>query len=332
MKVYKFNKPLLLSLGILSAGSLVGGYFVINKVTKPKADIPVQTEIQEGKNFQVKYAFHSETDKYGSYEFSYKVTPDVYTDEILATLTYTDDTEIDTNLLKMEYIKNERKVVVHCLDVFTKQAKVKLYAESDQSVCCYVKFDFRERLTVTLPDSVTIEQGQKPKVDVNVQTTGGSVTVSKELLNQTYNWNTAFLSWCRTQANNYLNGIVASMEKSCDIKNVKLGENVNLTQPKCAEVFTKDFDASTFLTTFGVEFSYSYHYTDDEDPEYMDETGTWTLNNLNYSTFKAEFDGKQPIIDYTVNINGQKYEKSLGILLSKIPVNQISADIVSYTF
>ncbi len=332
MKVHKFNKPLLLSLGILSVGSLIGGYFVIDKVTKPKADIPVQTEIEEGNNFKIKYAFNSTSDKYGCFEFTYKVTPDVYTDQILAKLTYTDNTEVDNTILKMEHLKTERKVKVHCLGVFTKQAQVKLYAESNVEVYCLVKLDFREKLTVTLPKTVTIEQGKKPTVEVDIQTTGGSKTVSKELENQTYNFNPKFLEWCRNQATSYVKTMTDEMKKNCDIKNVVIGENVNLTQPKCAEIFTTNFDATTFLKTFGVNYSFDYHYSDDDDPDYSTDSGVWTLNKLNYAAFSAEFDGSQPIIDYTVNVNGVKYSQSLGIVLSKIPVKAITASPFEYTF
>ena len=45
---------------------------------------------------------------------------------------------------------------------------------------------------------------------------------------------------------------------------------------------------------------------------------------MNYTDFKAEFDGVQPIIDYKCTVNGKPYEKSLGILLDKIPVNSIN--------
>ena len=332
MKVYKLNKPILLSIGILSIGSMVGGYFFINKVAKNKNDVPVQTEIETGNNFNVKYAFKADSNKYGSYEFTYKVNPDVYTDQILATLTYSDDTEMDSNLLTMEHFTDERKVVVHCLNVFTKQAKVKLYAETNPDVCAYVRFDFVERLTVTLPETVTITQGETPKVDVKIETTGGSKSVNKELQNVTYNWNSNFLSWCRTQANNYLSKIVTEKKSSCDIKNNSIGENYNLTQTSCTDLFSKEFNASTFLASMGVNYSFDYHYSDDEDPDYTTEEGTWMLKDLDYSSFKTEFDGTRPIIDYSVKINGKKYEKTLGILLDKIPVQAIYASAVSFDF
>lgn len=321
----KWNKPLLISLGIVSLASVIGGYCLYDNKTKNRNPDPdVQAEVEDTEHFKIKYAFHETGATYGSYDFTYSVNPDIYTDNIKAKLTYDDGSEVDKALLTMEHRVDERKIIVYCHNVFTKQAKVTVYAESNPNVCAYVKLNFLEKLTVTIPTKVDIVTGDVPKVGIKVATTGGSKTVDKTPKGETYTWNQGFLDWCRKQAQNYLNGIISANSSNMDFQNQKLTDNYNLTAVSCQNLFTKAFQPTEFLPSIGVNYTYEWRYTDDDDPSYAEDSGTWTLNKLNYTDFKAEFDGVQPIIDYKCTVNGKSYEKSLGILLDKIPVNSIN--------
>ena len=333
MEKKKFHKSMLFALCVLSVGSALGGYLVYDKVTKAKIDVPnVEAEINEGANFKVKYTYNASTDKYGSYEISYRVEPNVYTDQILAKVSYIDDTEVDESIITINHFQKEKKVVVHCKDIFTKQVKVTLYAETEPDVNCFIKFDFVEKLKVSLPETINVVQGQTPKIEVKVDTTGGTKEADKLIRNETYAWTQEYVDWCMAQAQSYLDSIVADLEKNCEVRNASLGDSFGLTPTVCMYLFQTNFNSTSFLSNTGVNFSYEYRYSDDEDPDYNVVNSTWSLKNLSYEAFKEEFNGVNKLINYTCSVNKETYSTQLGLLMDKIPVSKIVADTISFTF
>ena len=333
MEKKKFHKPLLFVLSVLTIGSAVGGYFVYDKVVKGKNEAPnVQADIEEGSNFRVKYSFNASTDKYGSYEITYKVEPNVYTDQILAKISYIDDTDVDENIISIVHLQTDKKVIVHCKDVFTKQVKVTLYAETNPEVNCMIKFDFVEKLKVSLPEVIDVVQGETPKINVTVDTTGGTKEADKIVRNETYAWNQDFVDWCMAQGQAFLDSEVNEMKKNCEVRNASLGETFGLTPAVCLYLFQASFNATSFLSNIGVNFSYEYRYSDDDDPEYSIVNSKWCLKDISYDAFRQEFNGENKIIDYTCSVNRETYASSLGLRMEKIPVSKIIPDTTSFTF
>lgn len=327
------KKPLLLTLSILSLGSIVGGYFIYDRNFRNKQEAPnFEADLTQSPNFQVKYVYNQDGARFGSYEINYKVTPEIYTDQIVVSAMYADNSALPTDIIGLSHFPAEKKLVVLCKQVFKKQVLVKLFARSNADVNCTIKFDFREKLEVGLPDNVTLSEGETPKVNVDIRSTGGSKEADKTVKNETYTWNKEYLTWCQNVAIEYFDDLIDREKINCDIRNAGLGESFGLTQLDCSNLFKNTFSITQFLRSTGFNYSFEYRYSDDDDPSYTRVDAKLYLNDISYDKFQAEFNGEAKIIDYTCMVDGQKYSKSLGIQLDKIPVTKITADISEYVF
>jgi hypothetical protein len=147
------------------------------------------------KGVAVKCAYKANAaDAYGSYEITYTVTPAIYTDQIMAKLAYSDGSEVPDTVVSLDQDASAQKVTVHCKAAFTKQVVATIYAASAPTVKAEITFDFTERVSVTIPDSIAISDGKVPAITPTVTTTGGTKTVDKSVKNQTYAWNANFIT------------------------------------------------------------------------------------------------------------------------------------------
>jgi len=339
-KAGKILKICLIALGSLAvlAGTGTVGY-VIGRTTAVKDQNTEEKEpnvsVEEEKGIKVQTKYNANTtsgDAYGFYEVAYKVDPVIFTDEIEATLKYQDGTDIPSDTLAFEHDTVKLKITVHCKKVFAKKAVLTIYAKSDPSVKAIVTFDFRERLTVTLPDAISLTEGSVPTINPTITTTGGTVTVDKTVMNRTYKWNSAFITWVNTETKAAMDAEVDSMQSTGSTWSVAMGDLVGLSDADCKTFFTEAFSSATFLTTKGQKYSYHWQYSDDDaDDDNLQET-TWHLGEASRGDFLAEFDGAQPIIDFSCTVNGTKYEKTFGLSLSAIPVKSISPDKTNVVF
>lgn len=339
-KAGKILKICLIALGSLAvlAGTGTVGYVigrtpaVKNQNTEEK-EPNVSVEEEKGIKVQTKYNANTTSgDTYGFYEVTYKVDPVIFTDEIEATLKYQDGTDIPSDTLAFEHDTVKLKITVHCKKVFTKKAVLTIYAKSDPSVKAIVTFDFRERLTVTLPDAISLTEGSVPTINPTITTTGGTVTVDKAVMNRTYKWNSAFITWVNTETKAAMDAEIEDISFNCSTSQEKVGDLVGLSQADCDSFFKNAFSSNDFLTTKGQKYSYEWEYSDDDSGDPNVQNTTWYLGKAPRADFLAEFDGAQPIIDFSCTINGTKYDKTFGLSLSAIPVKSISPDKTSVVF
>jgi hypothetical protein len=341
MEHIQIKKPIkiaIICLAALIAAGAVAGASYYSGFKKGEAQTPAcstcPATIKES-GVAVKCAYKANSaDAYGSYEITYTVTPAIYTDDIVAKIAYSDGAEVPAAVATLDHDIVNQKVTVHCKGVFNKQVDAVIYAASDPTVKATIVFDFTEKLTVTLPESIAISDGAVPAITPTVTTTGGTKTVDKEVRNQTYAWNTSFISWVKAQTQAQIDSEEAADAFQCAYSDEKIGDLVGLSGADAKSFFATAFSANTFLTTKGCGYSYKWEFTDgtDSDDPWTLAEGTWHLGSASHADFLAEFNGTNPVFDWSCTINGKAYSKSFGLTLSAIAVTGITADTTGYSF
>ncbi len=328
----------LAGIGVAGAGFL-GGYTYANKKAEGTAQLTEEqtsTELFQSKGVAVKAAFNPLTtngDTYGSYVVTYTVNPVIYTDEIMAKIEYEDGTEISTAVATLAFDSNAAKATVHFKGAFTKRIFLTLYAKSNPDVNAVLHFDFRERITVTLPDSINLKEGSVPTITPNIQSTGGTVAVDKTVKNVSYKWNASFVQWVKDKgierSMSYYNGCKNDAEWCEDITALTAAEPTGLTDATASSFFTNKFNPQTWLASISDTTTFRVKWYDYDD--YETKNQTFTIAQYSRSSFVTEFDGSKPIFDYSCTINGKSYSKSFGLKLDAIAVSSITLNGSDYT-
>lgn len=328
----------LAGIGVAGAGFL-GGYAYANKKaegTNQVVEEQTTTELIQSKGVAVKAAFNPATkngDTYGSYDITYTVNPVIYTDEIMAKIEYEDGTEISSAVATLSFDANAAKATVHFKGVFTKRIFLTLYAKSNPDVNAVLHFDFRERITVTLPDSLILKEGVVPTITPNIQTTGGTVAVDKTVKNVSYKWNAGFVQWVKDKgierSTSYYNSCKNDAEWCEDITALTAADPVGLTDATAASFFATKFNPQSWLSSIGDTTTFRVKWYDYDD--YETKNQTFTIAQYSRSSFVSEFDGTKPIFDYSCTVNGKNYSKSFGLKLEAIAVSSIAINGSDYT-
>jgi hypothetical protein len=197
MEHIQIKKPIKIAIiclaALIAAGAVAGASYWAGLKNGAQAQTcqTCPTTVSE-KGVAVKCAYKANAaDAYGSYEITYTVTPAIYTDQIMAKLAYSDGSEVPDTVATLDHDVSAQKATVHCKAAFTKQVVATIYAASAPTVKAEITFDFTERISVTIPDSIAISDGKVPAITPTVTTTGGTKTVDKSVKNQTYAWNAA---------------------------------------------------------------------------------------------------------------------------------------------
>ncbi len=201
-----------------------------------------------------------------------------------------------------------------------------LYAESNENVKATLTFDFKEKISVSLPASITISEGNVPAITPIITSTGGTITIDKQVREATYKWNSQFLSWVTAQTKKKYETYRSEMGSVMSFTGtVSIGDYVGLSDDDCASFFSNQFTAQNFLTTKGCKYSWQEAYSDDDsDDPWSTCNGTFYLGSAGKSDFLSEFNGNNPIIDYSCKVNGVSYSKSFGLNISAINVTGIT--------
>jgi hypothetical protein len=326
----------LIALAVLAfAGASVGCYFIGKNIRNNNGagDESSSAEVIPGNGVSVKMAFVAATteDPYGSYVIDYTVTPKIYTDTISAKIAYDESGDaVPSTVMTIDQDSANQRITAHCKGAFTKAIRLTIYASSDESVTAAVVFQFKEKITVTVPDSISLSEGAVPAITPTVTSTGGTITVDKAVKSVTYGWNSSFINWVKEKTQKALDTAVTQATNTNFYSNEAMGSLVGLSADDAASFFATAFSSNTFLTTKGCGYSYDITYIGETDV-YPVST-TWHLGSATRADFLAEFDGAHPIFDWSCSINGKSYSKSFGLTLGAIPVQSISAGETSVTF
>jgi hypothetical protein len=341
-KTKKFNKLFIVAAvlaGLIAlGGAFFGGVVVGNNQSanaQKQAEEQTTAEIIQSKGVSVKAAFNPATnngDTYGSYVVTYTVNPVIYTDEIMAKIEYEDGMEISSAVATLNFDSNSAKATVHFKGVFTKRIFLTLYAKSNPDVNAVIHFDFRERITVTLPDAIDLKEGSIPTLTPDIQTTGGTVNVDKTVKNVSYKWNDSFVQWVKDKgierSTSYYNACKNDAEWCEDITALTAADPGGLTDATATSFFTTKFDPQTWLSSISDTSTFRVKWYDSD--EYETKNQTFTIAQYSRSSFVAEFDGTKPIFDYSCTVNGKSYSKSFGLKLNAISVSSITLNGSDY--
>lgn len=335
VKIALISLVSLLALGVAgTTGYLIGRMQNTASETNDEKEPVADVDENSGVAIISKYnAANQSGDAYGSFEITYTVTPVIYTDEIKAELKYADGSAVPSDVLSFDHDATHNKVTVHCKAAFTQRAVLTLYAASNPDIKGTINFDFKEKLTVTLPDSIALTEGEIPTIKPAIVTTGGSVSVDKEIRNATYKWNDSFTNWVGTQAKAYMDAECDDIAINCSSWDEKLGTLVGLSASNCATFFSTAFSSNDFLTTKGQNYSYYWQWSDadsGDDDNFCEST--WYLGKASRSEFLTQFNGTTPIIDFTCTINNQSYSKTFGLSMDAIPVTGIAPGVSNHVF
>lgn len=281
-------------------------------------------------------------DNYGSTMIYYTLNPNVKAN-IEYSLTYSDGSEVASDVLTVTHETVNKYFNVVCNKAFTKQIVLKVFPSNNTSVSASVRFDFKEKLTVS--SSLSQVENQKLSVETEVETTGGTVTVDKSVTNKTYTWNENFLNQVKTVMHNVSERSIGNEpswynDNNCSLETTRT--YVGLDNASLQKWFTTtNFTQNAFFESIYYDVSYYYVVDDDitmgsttYEAGYKSDTYTFKvyLTDLGDSNFETLFDGTYDVIDYSCVVNGETHTESFGLSLDAIKVTSITLDESSYTF
>lgn len=349
------------SIGYFSKGFKdwnVKNWFTTNDHVKSDS---LATQLKGENGIKLKVKTLASASNYGSQVISYSVDPSFSTDTILYKVAYNDASSIEEGVLSIKHDNSNNQITITCLKAFTKQIVLTLYAESNENINASINIDFVEKLTPTF--TLQAETGKQLKVNTNVATTGGSITVDKTIKEEKFNFNTDFV----TKVNNYMkeDSLIYYLKhdllkKDSDGTIYSFSDKykfANSHYPYVALDYTDYYKDTTFdsilsssslssITSYSTEafinaifmnVNFTYvNIDDDEGNEGIDVnyklTAKMPLSGLTSAHFTELFNGETKVFDYSCTINNQKYTSSFGLKLDKINISNISVDKTTIRF
>lgn len=322
-------------------------------------NLATQLKVENGIKLKVKNL--ASANNYGSQVISYSVDPSFNTDTILYKVAYNDASSIEEGVLSIKHDNSTKQITITCLKSFTKQIILTLYAESNENINASINIDFVEKLTPTF--TLQAETGKQLKVNTNVATTGGSITVDKTIKEEKFIFNANFI----TKVNSYMK------EDSLDYfkKHVFLGKDENddgvkyyladayvyadknhPDETKYNNYFREttfdsilsslspssitSYSTEAFLNSIYTNVTFKYVDMSDNGHDVMDYqknvTAKMPLSGLTSAHFTELFNGETKVFDYSCTINNQKYTSSFGLKLDKVNISNISVNKTTIRF
>lgn len=321
-------------------------------------NLATQLKVENGIKLKVKNL--ASANNYSSQVISYSVDPSFNTDTILYKVAYNDASSIEEGVLSIKHDNSNTQITITCLKAFTKQIILTLYAESNENINASINIDFVEKITPTF--TLQAETGKQLKVNTNVATTGGSITVDKTIKEEKFTFNADFV----TKVNNYMkeDSLIYYLKhdllkKDSDGTIYSFSDKYKFANdhyPDVALDYTDYYKDTTFdsilsslspsnITSYSTEafinaiymnVNFTYVNIDDEGHEGYDVnyklTAKMPLSGLTSAHFTELFNGETKVFDYSCTINNQKYTSSFGLKLDEINISNISVDKTSIRF
>lgn len=350
------------SIGYFSKGFRdwnVKNWFTTNDHVKSDS---LATQLKGENGIKLKVKTLASANNYGSQVISYSVDPSFNTDTILYKVAYNDASSIEEGVLSIKHNNSNNQITITCLKAFTKQIILTLYAESNENINASINIDFVEKLTPTF--TLQAETGKQLKVNTNVATTGGSITVDKTIKEEKFTFNTDFVtkvnSYMKEDSLNYFKKHIFLGTDTDDSgtkyyfseKYIYIGESYNPSETTIDDYY-KDttFDSilsslsPNSITSYSTEAFINAIYTnvnfsvvdmDDNGHDVMgyqkNVTAKMPLSGLTSAHFTELFNGETKVFDYSCTINNQKYTSSFGLKLDEINISNISVDKTTIRF
>lgn len=349
------------SIGCFSKGFKdwnVKNWFTTNDHVKSDS---LATQLKGENGIKLKVKTLASASNYGSQVISYSVDPSYNTDTILYKVAYNDASSIEEGVLSIKHDNSNNKITITCLKAFTKQIVLTLYAKSNENINASINIDFVEKITPTF--TLQAETGKQLKVNTNVATTGGSITVDKTIKEEKFTFNADFV----TKVNNYMkeDSLIHYLKhdllkKDSDGTIYSLSDKYKFANdhyPDVALDYTDYYKDTTFdsilsslspsnITSYSTEafinaiyMNVNFTYVDIEDDEGNEGcdidyklTAKMPLSGLTSAHFTELFNGETKVFDYSCTINNQKYTSSFGLKLDEVNISNISVNKTTIRF
>lgn len=280
---------------------------------------------------------------YGQLKVNYTSTPSFNTDTILYKTSYKDGSAVDAEVLTINQDTINNQLIITCNKVFTKQIILTLFAESNSSVKADVTIDFKERINPI--STLVAKENETLALSTELNSTGGSISIDKEIKNAKFTLNSDFLTKAETFLNDNVYNITfyktlddrtgasrASKYSGTEGKKLFFKE-VGITKygtSPCPTIGSK-FTFEKILTS--IDYSYSIPYINKsyysgklEENVSSSIQLSKKLSSLSNSQLKELFNGVNPVFDYTYTINGVSYKESFPLTYDGVNASNISVD------
>ena len=324
MKKKNITKILLSSVLITS---IISGTILLADLNKENdSSLIVNEQSEKGiKILSIKH--YASKAKYGNQVIHFSIGPKIHDDELLYKMEYVDGTFVEDDIFNINIDMKTYRVIVECNKPFTKQVIFTLYSMKNNEVSASATIDFKEKI-ITEP-SIDVIENSPLVFNPNITTTGGSITIDKELSDVTITFNRDFINTVKTKLlERYLSKEFSNPQTTTY---ERISESyVGLTNNDCKLLFSNKFTYDAFAE--GVHLNATYTWIESDSDYETTENVTYSLADLSKEDFNLLFDGNTTIFEVTYYINKLKYTYSSGLRISDIPINEITITNGSIVF
>lgn len=324
MKKKNITKVLLSSVLITS---IISGAILLADTNKEN-DSSLLVNEQSEKGIKILSIKHLASNaKYGNQVIHFSIGPKIHDDELLYKIEYVDKTVVEDDIFNINIDMDTNRVIIECNKPFTKQIIFTLYSKKNENVKATATIDFKEKIEVS--PSVDVINNSPLVFNPNITTTGGSITIDKELSNVTITFNQEFVDAVKEKLlERYLSKEFSNPQTTTY---ERVSESyVGLTDNDCKLLFSNKFTYEDFAE--GIYLQATYTWIESDSDYETTENVTYSLADLSKEDFNLLFDGNTKIFEVTYYINKLKYTYSSGLRISDIPINEITITNGSIVF
>ena len=263
------------------------------------------------------------TATYGAQIFTYSVNPNTSLNNVLYKISYLDGSEVDNSILTIAHDSENKTIQVDCNSVFTKQIILTLYLEHDENVKAEVTIDFVE--IVEFDYIINCEEGQKLIVEHMFESTGGSISISRDVTNEVISWDE---EWIKAVEEKFIECIAQDGYSTSNgyIKKDTTGDSSSLYLNSIGV----NYFFNNIYTTSDFFYIYDLYWHDNESGEetYLSLFEFYNLDEL------LDLNIWDNVINYSCVWNNQTYECSFGINIDETSLlaDEVSMEVSNLRF
>ena len=275
-------------------------------------------EKEENKQIKIKNIKYSST-HYGSERISFVVNPKINSDEINYSLTYIDNSNVESDIFKVLFMPRQEYIDITCLKPFTKRVVLTLFATSNEDIKDSIYLDFKERITVN--PTLKIDENSPLIIESNITTTGGSIKIDKTISNEKLTFSTLFVESLKSKLKDRFESKYYTNPQTT-YYHENSSKYMGLDDKDCTYWLNNNFTYASFLQSIYYEVDYYWIESDSDYEAYeLDKVYTYDLLEDDFYTL---FDGINPVFTYSYMVNNQTYTIDLGLLIDQINIVDIT--------
>lgn len=255
---------------------------------------------------------------YGSHRISFEVNPKINSDEIGYSLKYSDKYEIEKDIFEVLFMPSKNYIDIKCLRPFEKRVVLTIYAISNENVKASINIDFKEKITIN--PTLEINENAPLSINSNLTTTGGSIKIDKTINDEKITLSNSFITTIKEKLKEcFENKYYSNPQTTSYYQNSAIYYGIE--DNDCSYWFANNFTYNDFLSSIYYEVDFSWIESDSDYEAF--EIERVYLYDLLQGEFFEIFNGINPVFTYSCNINNDKYNCDLGLLIDKVNINNI---------